>query len=176
MLLLFSYSFATPWTIACQAPLSMGFPRQEYRSGLPFPSVGNLPDSRIEPAVSCTAGGFFNYWATWEAQSNITRYNTWILTAFSFRKQKTTFLKGIWGQLGVSKYKVFKRFFLEVTIHCGNNRKRFSLRKGTLTLMGEMSKCLHHEHSLQCFQKTKTRNSTFTKEKHKLYNIHTMEH
>ena len=66
--------------------------------------------------------------------------------------------------------------FLEVTIDCGNNRKRFSLRKGTLTLMGEMSKCLHHEHTLQCFQKTKTRNSTFTKEKHKLYNIHTMEH
>ena len=34
---------ATPWTVACQAPLSMGFSRQEYWSGLPFPSLGDLP-------------------------------------------------------------------------------------------------------------------------------------
>ena len=40
---------ATPWTVACQAPLSMGFSRQEYWSGLPFPSPGDLPDSGIEP-------------------------------------------------------------------------------------------------------------------------------
>ena len=36
--------FATPWTVAHQAPLSMGFPRQEYWNGLPFPSPGDLPD------------------------------------------------------------------------------------------------------------------------------------
>ena len=41
--------FSTPWTIARQAPLSMGFSRQEYWSGLPFPSPGDLPDSGIEP-------------------------------------------------------------------------------------------------------------------------------
>ena len=40
--------FATPWTIARQAPLSMGFSRQEYWSGLPFPSPGDLPDPGIE--------------------------------------------------------------------------------------------------------------------------------
>ena len=40
---------ATPWTIAYQAPLSMGFSRQEYWSGLPFPFPGNLPDPGIEP-------------------------------------------------------------------------------------------------------------------------------
>ena len=40
--------FATPWTVAHQAPLSMGFPRQEYWSGLPFPSPGNLLDLGIE--------------------------------------------------------------------------------------------------------------------------------
>ena len=39
----------TPWTVAHQAPLSMGFSRQEYWSGLPFPSPGNLPDPGIEP-------------------------------------------------------------------------------------------------------------------------------
>ena len=41
--------FATPWAVAHQAPLSMGFSRQEYWSGLPFPSPGDLPDPGIEP-------------------------------------------------------------------------------------------------------------------------------
>ena len=41
--------FETPWTITYQAPLFMGFSRQEYWSGLPFPSPGDLPDPRIEP-------------------------------------------------------------------------------------------------------------------------------
>ena len=41
--------FATPWTVARQAPLSMGFSRQEYWSGLPFPSPGDLPNSGMEP-------------------------------------------------------------------------------------------------------------------------------
>ena len=41
--------FATPWTVAYQAPPSMGFSRQEYWSGLPFPSPGDLPDPGMEP-------------------------------------------------------------------------------------------------------------------------------
>ena len=41
-------TLATPWTVACQAPLSMGFSRQEYQSGLPFPSPGDLPDPGIK--------------------------------------------------------------------------------------------------------------------------------
>ena len=41
--------FATPWTLAYQVPLSMGFSRQQYWSGLPFPSPGDLPDPGIEP-------------------------------------------------------------------------------------------------------------------------------
>ena len=41
--------FATPWTVAYQASLSLGFSRQEYWSGLPFPSLGDLPDPGIEP-------------------------------------------------------------------------------------------------------------------------------
>ena len=39
----------TPWTVARQAPLSMGFSQQEYWNGLPFPSSGDLPDPGIEP-------------------------------------------------------------------------------------------------------------------------------
>ena len=62
-LLLFGLSivsdlFVTPWTSARQAPLSMGFPRQEYRSGLPFPSSGDLPDPGIESTSLELAGGF----------------------------------------------------------------------------------------------------------------------
>ena len=41
--------FATPWTVTCHAPLSVGFPRQEYCSGLPFHSSGNLPNPGMEP-------------------------------------------------------------------------------------------------------------------------------
>ena len=51
--------FANPWTIACQAPLSMGFPRKEYWSGLPFPSRGDLPNPEIKPVSPALAGGFF---------------------------------------------------------------------------------------------------------------------
>ena len=43
--------FAIPWTVACQAPSSMGFSRQEYCSGLPFPSPGDLPDLGTDPAA-----------------------------------------------------------------------------------------------------------------------------
>ena len=51
--------FATPWVVAYQTPPSMGFSRQEYWSGLPFPSPGNFPDPEIEPESPVLAGGFF---------------------------------------------------------------------------------------------------------------------
>ena len=51
--------FVTPWTVAHQVPLPMGFPRQGYWSGLPFPSPGDLPDPGIEPAFPAWAGGLF---------------------------------------------------------------------------------------------------------------------
>ena len=60
LLLLFSRqvvsnTFATPWTVVHQAPLSMGFSRQEYWSGLPFPSAGDLLDLGIKPMVPATS-------------------------------------------------------------------------------------------------------------------------
>ena len=63
--------FANPWTVACQAPLSMELPRQEYWSGLPFPTSGDLPDPGIEPtslAFPALTGRFFTTSATWEAK------------------------------------------------------------------------------------------------------------
>ena len=53
-----SNSFAIPWTVACQAPLSMGFPRQEYWSGLPFPTPGDLANPGIEPMSPALTGRF----------------------------------------------------------------------------------------------------------------------
>ena len=55
-----SDSFATPWTVACQAPLSMRFSRQEYWSGVPFPLPVDLPDPGIKPVSLAPAlvGGF----------------------------------------------------------------------------------------------------------------------
>ena len=52
-------TLATPWSVACQAPLSVGFPRQEYLSRLLFLSPGDLPDPGIELGSPALAGGFF---------------------------------------------------------------------------------------------------------------------
>ena len=64
LLLLLSHSvmsdaFVIPWTVAHQTPLSMGFPRQYYWSGLPFPSPGALLNPGIQPGAPTLAGGFF---------------------------------------------------------------------------------------------------------------------
>ena len=59
--------FATPWTVAHQAPLAMGFSRQQYWSGLPLPAPGYLPDPGIEYAAHgspALLGGFF-LWLSW---------------------------------------------------------------------------------------------------------------
>ena len=60
---------ATPWTIACQAPLSLGFSRQEYWSGLPCPPPENLADPGIKPLslmYPALSGRFFTANTTWE--------------------------------------------------------------------------------------------------------------
>ena len=64
--------FVALWTVACQAPLSMGFSRAHYWSGLPCPLPGDLPDPGIKPTSHyisrpALAGGFFTTSAIWEA-------------------------------------------------------------------------------------------------------------
>ena len=61
--------FVTPWTVARQAYLTMEFSRQDYWSGVPFPSPGDLPNPGMEPAILMSpalAGRFFTTRATWE--------------------------------------------------------------------------------------------------------------
>ena len=87
--------FATPWTVAHQVHLSMGFSRQEYWSGLPCPSPSYLPNpgvksmSLMSPAL---AGGFFTTSATWEAllshNAGRTRCQFCFFTAVSWPKNK----------------------------------------------------------------------------------------
>ena len=62
--------FVTPWAVALQAPLSMGFSKKEYWSVLPCPPPGDLPDPGIKPTSLTSpalANGFFTTSATWEA-------------------------------------------------------------------------------------------------------------
>ena len=58
--------FVMLWIVAHQAPLSIGFSRQEYWNGLPYPSPGDLPDPGIEPMSLALAGGFFITSTTWD--------------------------------------------------------------------------------------------------------------
>ena len=60
--------FVTPWTVACQAPLSIDLSRPEYWSGKPFPSPGDFPNPGIEPSSPTLQGRFFSVWATKENQ------------------------------------------------------------------------------------------------------------
>ena len=67
-----------PWTVVHQAPLSMGFFRQKYWSGLPCPSPGDLPDSGIEPtslSSPALAGGFFTTSTPWNPKTLISKTN-----------------------------------------------------------------------------------------------------
>ena len=77
--------FATLWTVACQTSLSVVFFKQEYRSGLPCPPPGDLPNSGINPThIFCVfgiAGRFFTVWATGEAPGSLVRDLT--ITSFT---------------------------------------------------------------------------------------------
>ena len=74
--------FGTLWNVACQAPLSVGFSRQEYWSGLPIPPPGDLPDPGIKPTSPALAGRFF----TTEPPGKPLRYNWGITVVRSFGK------------------------------------------------------------------------------------------
>ena len=72
-------TLATPWTVACKNPRSTGFSRQDYRSGLPCPLPGDLPDPGIKPVSlksPALADGFFTTCTTWEAYTAYTHTHT----------------------------------------------------------------------------------------------------
>ena len=88
--------FATPWTVACQAPLSKGFSRQEYWSGLPCPPPGDLSDPGIESASltpPALAGSFFTTSAAWEAQAAWHTDSQRLQWFFSINRVKEVYLR-----------------------------------------------------------------------------------
>ena len=95
----------TPWTAAYQAPLSMGFFRQEYWSGLPCPPSGDLSDPGIEPAflrsLHWPGGRFFTTNATWKTlclEYSLTKTEENVLECFS-SIFKMNFLQNEWPEL-----------------------------------------------------------------------------
>ena len=70
----FCPTLATAWTVAQQAPLSLGLSRQEYWNGLPFPSPGHLPNPGDRTCISCIAGRFSTVWAIREG---ILKHTVW---------------------------------------------------------------------------------------------------
>ena len=102
--------FATLWTAANQAPLSMGFSRQEYWRGFPFPPPGDLPDPGIKPMSfksPALGGGFFTTSTTWEAHWTTIK----LLCYFVFKRYKLIFffrLKKLWGYSWLTMLCCFK--------------------------------------------------------------------
>ena len=110
--------FATPQTVARQAPLSTGFSRHKYRSGLPFPTPGDLPDPGMKHVSPVPAGGFFTTSNTPEAHSHFLISPTHVV-AFEYPSLQCLAPKrgtrGKWRE--VMKEKGFCSFsLLEVTL------------------------------------------------------------
>ena len=124
--------------IAFQGPLSMGFSRQEYWSGLPFPSLRDLPDPGIEPASLTSpvlAGGFFITSTTWEAPSNQQIHyclHASLCGRWGGRKANpgTTTWLGEVGQMATSRCLCFHLFRLNCcSFHCGEDHIRWFFKK-----------------------------------------------
>ena len=103
--------FVTPWTTAHQAPLSMGFSRQEYWSGLPCPPPGDFPGSGTEPGSlmsPASAGRFFTMSATWDAPfSSLPLPNKYFMFNWLYYVSSTKHLKK-WHQVPTHSYRKLK--------------------------------------------------------------------
>ena len=106
--------FATLWTVALQAPLSMGFSRQEYWSGLLCPPPGDLPDPGIEPRSLTSpqlAGGLFTTSTTWEAPIHLYLAINWEKLSHYFFKNNFWLHFLFFPQLGF-KLHACRRFYI----------------------------------------------------------------
>ena len=122
--------FVTLWTIVHQVPLSMGFFRQEYCSGLPCPSPEDLPTAGIKPTslMSPTlAGGFFITSATWEAQDKFVRAELRTLV------EKTLSLSLMWTKRHVA-----------LAVECSNQA---SLKENSLRILKMRAKIIKKKYN-----------------------------
>ena len=98
----------TPWVVACQVPLSMKFSRQNYWSGLPFPSPGDLPNPGVEPGCPALQAVSFTIWATRKIPPNlIKRTKSLKDTKFKLTEGKIGNLNGLISIKGINNYYLF---------------------------------------------------------------------
>ena len=95
-----SNSFQSPWTVASQVPLSIGFYRQEYRSELPFPPPGDLLDPRIKPASPASPAFADRFFAT-EPPGNpiftdLEKKNLWYIVTAELANQYRSDKPSLW--------------------------------------------------------------------------------
>ena len=103
----------TPWTVAYQASLSMGFSRQEYWSGLPFPSPGDLPDPGIKTQATRIVGRRFTLWATREAPKSYSVWTEGFRSACRWNEPhyqtqgllRATHFRPQWGEGGIRRWR-----------------------------------------------------------------------
>ena len=128
-------TLVTLWTVAWQAPLSVGFPRQEYRSGLPFPSPGDLPDKHLVTLY------LFKY----QLYFSICRWENWGMNKLMDSLKGTRWLSCLSQELGpevwllslhFNQYSVSSLSLVVCTLYAGTSRLPylyvFSVRGGVL--------------------------------------------
>ena len=97
--------FVTPWTVACQTPLTMGFSRQEYWSGLPFPPSGVLHSSGIKPSSSAApalTGGFFTTEPPGKPRKSVGNMISWSCAVFLMKEKHNCLLVPAGDRMGES--------------------------------------------------------------------------
>ena len=94
-----SDSFSVVWAGACQTPLTVGFARQEYWSGLPLPSLGELPNSGIEPTSPALAGEPLTLAPPGKPANVILRFSTAVFLFISILFKTLLFYLNIWTWL-----------------------------------------------------------------------------
>ena len=148
---------ATPWTVGHQAPLLMGFSREEYWSGLPCPPPGDLPDPEIKSVSLASPGlahGFFTTSATWDAPStclNSVQFSHSVVSDSLWRHGlEPTWLLCPWDSLGkntgVGCHFLLQGIFpiqrLNLSLlHCRKIQILYSLSHQGNTFLGSLSKC-----------------------------------
>ena len=107
----------TPWTVARQTPLPMGFPGQEYWSGLPFPSPGDLSDPGIEPVSFALSGRFFTAEPLGKPCIMVLRNTVILESCQSFRYPLSPSSRGGCKHLKVDEENAFLRVLGEKTMN-----------------------------------------------------------
>ena len=88
--------FVVPWTVTCQAPLSVGFPRQEYWSGSAFPTPADLPSPGIKLTSPALAGRFFTTSTTWEIGTGLNHWSTTIQISSWMQEECKSISSDMW--------------------------------------------------------------------------------